>query len=338
MVTFDEQLTGYHPSKAVKEKAREAGDPIPVQYIPRKPDPNGLLLYLLSTYVDSNGHQEKLPFVLDFFPHLSVGDAELSELVASSVDRLEFPTAGIHYVADSAFFSAANLEKLQESEFLATIACPSSRGTDVFDLLTFNLPGGYSRTARIESVVYSTFASVKDSNEVSFMRVASTAYDCSDVEIPTVASSGITNTSSMPVYVAEELQSLKIPGLKKICKDHNVPYASRKQGFIDNIVNRSKLMNSDIDMAAGVLQSLDGSNFKNMHFPSELYRKHFNLVDLIDRYCAQFKNGHGVNNWRTKYFLNILRTAIVNCWVRTQTLIFYSYSGYRAALAEKLLE
>ena len=132
----------------MKEKAR-AGDPIPVQYIPRKPDPNGLLLYLLTTYVKSNGHHQKLPFELDFFPHLTVGDAELTELVASSVERLDFPLNDLHYIGDSAFYSASNMEKFIQSDCLVTIACPSSRATDVFDLLTHNLPHNYSRAARI---------------------------------------------------------------------------------------------------------------------------------------------------------------------------------------------
>lgn len=338
LVVFDEQLSGYHPSKIVKDKARAAGDPIPVQYIPRKPDPNGLLLYLLATYVKSNGQHQKLPYVLDFFPHLTVGDAGLSELVAASVDRLDFPLNDLHYIGDSAFYSAAIMEKLIQSDCLATIACPSSRAPEVFDLLTHNLPNNYSRSARRESVVYSTFASVKDSNEVSFMRVASTAFDCSDVEIPNVASSGIANSTNMPIYSAADLQGNKIPELKEICKKHHVPYGARKQNFIDNIITRSKLMNSDIDKAEGVLLALSKANFENMHIPNKLYRQHFNLVDLVDRYCAQFKNGHGVNNWRTKYILNILRTAIVNCWVRTQTLFYSSWATYRESLAEKLLE
>jgi len=44
---FDEQLVGYQPSPQVKKRAEQQGYPIPVVYIPRKPNPNGLLMYLV---------------------------------------------------------------------------------------------------------------------------------------------------------------------------------------------------------------------------------------------------------------------------------------------------
>jgi hypothetical protein len=47
-MAFDEQLAGYHPRSSTKKAAEAAGSPIPVCYIPRKPDPNGLLTYLVS--------------------------------------------------------------------------------------------------------------------------------------------------------------------------------------------------------------------------------------------------------------------------------------------------
>lgn len=47
MAVFDEQVVGYQPSAKTKNKAEQAGHPIPVVYIPRKPHPNGLLFYVV---------------------------------------------------------------------------------------------------------------------------------------------------------------------------------------------------------------------------------------------------------------------------------------------------
>lgn len=44
-VAFDESMIGYQPGKQAKEAASAQGKPIPTRFIPRKPHPNGLLLY-----------------------------------------------------------------------------------------------------------------------------------------------------------------------------------------------------------------------------------------------------------------------------------------------------
>ena len=50
---IDEHMNNYQPKREVKNKAEEIGEPIPVQYIPRKPHPNSILVleYLLASYV-----------------------------------------------------------------------------------------------------------------------------------------------------------------------------------------------------------------------------------------------------------------------------------------------
>ncbi len=64
------------------------GEPIPVTYIPRKPHPNGLLDYLLVTYVS---HPTKiksvLPFILDIKPHLCEGDMAAQNAIRHFMKR-----------------------------------------------------------------------------------------------------------------------------------------------------------------------------------------------------------------------------------------------------------
>ena len=75
VVVGDEAVLEYQPSPDSKKAHEHRGDPIPVVFIPRKPHPNGFLLYLLATYVeDPTGEHSGSPHILDIIPHLSAGD------------------------------------------------------------------------------------------------------------------------------------------------------------------------------------------------------------------------------------------------------------------------
>jgi hypothetical protein len=78
VVVCDEHINAYQPLHTTKAKANQAGEPISVIYMPRKPHPNGLFLYLLATYVKCPIDQSrKLPVILDYEAHLRVGDTSL---------------------------------------------------------------------------------------------------------------------------------------------------------------------------------------------------------------------------------------------------------------------
>ena len=53
VIAIDEAVLAYQPSSQVKEKAKMNGEPIPVVFIPRKPHPNGLEIFLSVTYIDN---------------------------------------------------------------------------------------------------------------------------------------------------------------------------------------------------------------------------------------------------------------------------------------------
>ena len=68
-------MNEYLPGKNSKDKAEREVEPIPVQYIPRKPRPNGLVIYLLVSFIRNPSNPTGvLPFILDFEPHLSFSD------------------------------------------------------------------------------------------------------------------------------------------------------------------------------------------------------------------------------------------------------------------------
>ena len=74
-MTIDESLISYEPKQEAKNKAIAKGEPIPLMYIPRKPHPNGLLIYQLVTFVENPLSNEKfLPFIVDMIPYLEAKD------------------------------------------------------------------------------------------------------------------------------------------------------------------------------------------------------------------------------------------------------------------------
>ncbi len=84
---YDELAVGYEPTKEVKQKADDAGEPIPVMFIPRKPHPNCLLIYLLATYLDHPARNGSiLPFVLNILPHLKTDDASPQQSVIKAME------------------------------------------------------------------------------------------------------------------------------------------------------------------------------------------------------------------------------------------------------------
>ena len=73
MCVIDESLIGYEPKKQSKEKAETMGEPIPVVFIPRKPHPNGLLIYQATTFILDPVTNSHLPFIIDLLHHLCQG-------------------------------------------------------------------------------------------------------------------------------------------------------------------------------------------------------------------------------------------------------------------------
>lgn len=72
----------------MKSKAESDGEPIPVTYIPRKPHPNGLLLYQLVTYVQHPAKSDSvLPWILDICPHLQTNDCSAQDSVRYFIKR-----------------------------------------------------------------------------------------------------------------------------------------------------------------------------------------------------------------------------------------------------------
>jgi hypothetical protein len=68
------------------------------------------------------------------------------------------------------------------------------------------------------------------------------------------------------------------------------------------------------------------------------YRKHFNMVDLIDNYWYKVADHHHNIRWRSKLLFGILRLGMVNCWALWLSLEYQQWRRFRLATALKLRE
>ena len=86
-MTIDESLISYQPKPKVKLLAEQSGEGIPVVYIPRKPHPNGLLLYLSCSWISHPIYDSKLPFIIDLIPYLKFNDINPTKVVEIVIER-----------------------------------------------------------------------------------------------------------------------------------------------------------------------------------------------------------------------------------------------------------
>lgn len=85
------------PSEATHLKAQQSGDPIPHHYIPRKPHPNCLLIWLCGTKSTTTG----LSYILDLEPDLSVPTVSGRKALRNFASRWSYAHRP-HFVVDSA--------------------------------------------------------------------------------------------------------------------------------------------------------------------------------------------------------------------------------------------
>jgi len=75
----------------VKNNAEKEGEPIPVKFIPRKPHPNGLLEYILASYITHPCRSNSiLPIILDIVPHVKMCDYSPTEAAIILKNRYFF--------------------------------------------------------------------------------------------------------------------------------------------------------------------------------------------------------------------------------------------------------
>jgi hypothetical protein len=110
----------------VDESMYEFNGECPVRrYIPRKPHPNGLLVYALAGFVNIGADQ--VPFVMDFEPYTLGNEVGAQDAMIRLHSRLRarVPHLRPHLVVDSAFGSFDRLEEIKAAGGNATMSMSS---------------------------------------------------------------------------------------------------------------------------------------------------------------------------------------------------------------------
>lgn len=173
--TIDETVIGYQPTTIVKERNDKAGEPIPVVYIPRKPHPNGLLIYTVATYVKGLTENQKLPYVLDLIPHMQVGDVSPTIAFKQALENWIIPDKPI-FVADNAFGTSDMCQTIENWGGRYVLSFKSDHEGHLWSLLSYNGSDGQVRyaTNTSRSNVASTRMMIKE-GKLYYQNVVSNA-------------------------------------------------------------------------------------------------------------------------------------------------------------------
>ncbi len=144
----------------VDESLYEFNGTCPVKrYIPRKPHPNGLLVYGLSGYLLAGADQ--IPYVLDYEPFTLNNQVSAQDAMMALHGRLRQRIPGLrpHLVVDSAFGSFEKLREIVAAGGGATMSMPANTKPWMWSLLDFNCGIDEGRMAMLpkEGIVINSF-------------------------------------------------------------------------------------------------------------------------------------------------------------------------------------
>lgn len=178
VVVVDESVWAYRPGKSKLAKARKEKCRIPLVYIPRKPNPNGLMAYHLVSQSDSTN----LPFAVDFTIHRSFPQLGAIEAARTMVSRWTYPTQ-MELVGDSAFGSFSFLSELVRMGHHGTFSMPASTKKHLWKLLARGTQDSHWNAALMqEGFIYALIVGKDDENKRTFHRGLSSSFI---IEAPT---------------------------------------------------------------------------------------------------------------------------------------------------------
>lgn len=156
------------------------------RYLPRKPNPNGFLVYGLSGFFNVN-HQ-RLPFVLDMEPIVMGNEIAAQEAMMRLFTRLRTrsPLLRPHLVVDSAFGSFDKLAQIVESGGDATMSMSSLTKPWLWELLNWRcgLDQGRAAFTPRGNLVVSSFQVESDtSKDIHQIKTISSGFSITEREM-----------------------------------------------------------------------------------------------------------------------------------------------------------
>ena len=217
-MTIDECVIGYKPRKEIIKKCKNQFDEIPLVYIPRKPHPNGLLIYLSSTEIFIPCKKNKVPFVLNIFPNLNNGfNISPSTYILKIINDFPKDMKKPVLICDAAFGSIDLGLRIIErgGNFHFSMSLNHIRNISI--ILSYKLLVNKSRVCKNNNnnFLFSCMMVEPTPKNFSFQNIMSSFYLSSE----TLSSIDSSNIKDFPIYSEKELKKIKRDELRNICKD-----------------------------------------------------------------------------------------------------------------------
>lgn len=342
----DEAVISYTPSAAVKERETARGTKIPVVYVPRKPHPVGLEMYIAATYIEDSTTRHGLPWAIGIYPHLVDGDQ--GDAFRSLVHAC--PYRQVHWIADAWFTSESNMAAVvPPSTYTFTIN--SNYMPSLWKALQIGLPVNTWRAAARRDGVVVSCHTVTQHNcpSLTIQKIMSTGWRVtkSSVPVPVAAASsqeeeeqeeeeGGSQSSKIPCYTRENLASKKLVELTEICRRWEIRPSARKETVIEAILARVDAVHKEFSAVESAKYHLENTKHTGNAPLHDLYSTHFNWVDLINRRWGSVEEHHHHHRWEIKYTLMLLRVGVINAWTYHKSQVGLDWLDWRTALANDL--
>jgi len=180
ILVVDESVYEYSTSKT-DDDVTKCND---LRFIPRKPHPNGFLVYCLCGIINLGGRP--LPVAFDFEPYItgnriSAQDAMITFFLRSKSRWTGHP---IHFVVDSAFGSFDRMDQIVEFGGDATMSMSSTVYPWLWELLDYRCGINQGRVAYIPTngVVVASYVVKTNSDEIRQLKIISSACKVEDPE------------------------------------------------------------------------------------------------------------------------------------------------------------
>ena len=309
------------PAQSPKKEAEDRFDPIPVVYMPRKPNPNGLLAYGLAT----KSAKTRLPFIVDFEPYLAPCEELGSrEALKRMISRCTYPKESFQIVADSAFSGVEFLQEMKKIGVLMTVSSKTG-GDGVWKLLDRKLKFGHWKACGSgDGLLFSSQRNTPESRDTvhhltttGFSFGRDPYYENPESTVPTTSSPKISAIAPTepPLYSKEVLRKMKVVELKDLAKEKKIKVKGKKENMVEKILVMLAPTEAETTKQDATLKKFDELTFTGLAIHHDLYRSTFNSIDIHDRHWNSCKYTFALLSWRSKMLLSILGSAVINAWV-----------------------
>lgn len=291
----------------------------------------------MATAVKSPVNGKKLPYIIDIRPHLVVGDVAPIFTFMEVLQRWN-KKGHPHWIVDAAFGSTGMMNDVDTTGGYATMSTAVSNQPWLWKVLSYNLPPGHWRAAIQSSTGYiaSCHALTDDKGQKHYQQLLASGWNSVEQE-ESEATQEVATISSMPLFTREELMKLKVAKLREICKLYNIKQGKRKEGFVDNIFQRSESVHHHSHQVDAIYRSISSNFIKDPAPLHNFYKEWFNLVDLADKRWYSVEETHAHQRWETKMIIAILRLAVLDCWVYVTKSRYQKWKSWRISLLKELI-